>query len=553
MENLRKLADYEGPSGPVVIIIMDGVGIAQDPAGDMVSAATKPHLDWLDAHAVSSRLKAHGPAVGMPDESDMGNSEVGHNAIGAGRIFKQGAGLVNHAIETRALFEGPVWKELVDNCLEHNSALHFIGLLSDGNVHTHITHLEAMLNEAADAGIEKARVHTLLDGRDVPPQSATEYIDRLESLLNRLNEDSGRDYRIASGGGRMMITMDRYNADWDMVKRGWETHVAGRGRGFGSANEAVETLRKESPGVIDQNLPPFIIVEDGQPVGPILDNDSVILFNFRGDRAIELSRAFEEGDEFKEFERDPMPRVKFAGMMQYDGDLEIPRKYLVSPPSLDRTMGEYLARAGVPQLAISETQKFGHVTYFFNGNRSGKFDEKLEEYIEIKGDKVSFDERPWMKSAEITDKVIESMLENKYRFIRVNYPNGDMVGHTGNCLAVEISVEAVDLAVGRLMEAARKTGAILVVTADHGNADDMFERSKKTGEIVLDPESGQPKAKTSHSLNPVPVYIYDPAGTADIRLSEHRDLGITSLAATCLNLLGFEAPEGYDPGIVDLG
>lgn len=552
MEQLKKSSKFKGPKGPVVLVVMDGVGIAQDPAGDMVHAATKPHLDWLDTHAVCSRLKAHGTAVGMPDDSDMGNSEVGHNAIGAGRVFKQGASLVNQAIESRSLFEGEVWKELIENCREHDSTLHFIGLLSDGNVHTHMDHLEALLKEAGENGVKKARVHTLLDGRDVPPTSALEYIDRLEDFLKNLNEDGKRDVRIASGGGRMKITMDRYNADWDMVKLGWETHVAGKGRGFATAGEAVETFRKEKPGIIDQDLPPFVVVEKDKPVGPIRDHDSVIVFNFRGDRAIEISRAFEEED-FKEFERDPNPNVKYAGMMQYDGDLKIPKKYLVSPPAIDRTMGEFLARAGVRQMAISETQKYGHVTYFFNGNRSGKFDKKLEEYIEIPGDKVSFDERPWMKSAEITDQVVEAIRENKVQFIRVNYPNGDMVGHTGNCLAVEISVESVDLGVGRLMEAAREAGAILVVTADHGNADDMYERSKKTGEIALDPDTGQPKAKTSHSLNPVPVYIYDPAGTANVRLSEHTNLGITSLAATCLKLLGFDPPEDYDPSIVDVG
>ncbi len=552
MEKLRKSSNYEGPDGAVVLVIMDGVGIAQDPAGDMVRVASKPHLDWLDAHAVCSRLKAHGTAVGMPDDSDMGNSEVGHNAIGAGRVFKQGAGLVNHAIESRNLFEGDVWKELIDNCREHESALHFIGLLSDGNVHTHMDHLKALLKEANESGVKTVRVHILLDGRDVPPVSALDYVDQLEGFLKALNKDGDRDYRIASGGGRMKITMDRYNADWDMVERGWKTHVAGKGRGFATAREAIETFREEKKGIIDQDLPPFVIVEDDNPVGPIRDHDSVIVFNYRGDRAIEISRAFEEED-FDEFEREPNPAIKYAGMMQYDGDRKIPEKYLVSPPVMDRTLGEYLARAGVRQLAVSETQKYGHVTYFFNGNRSGKFDEKNEDYIEIPGDKGSFDERPWMKSAEITDKVIEAIRANEHRFMRVNYPNGDMVGHTGNCLAVEIAVEAVDLAVGRLMEAAREAGAILVVTADHGNADDMYERSKKTGELALDPETGQPKAKTSHSLNPVPVYIYDPGGTAGVRLSGHENPGITSLAATCLKLLGFEPPEHYDPSIVEVG
>lgn len=549
---LQKSKAFGGPKGPVVLVIMDGVGIGNADPGDMVHKATKPHLDWLDAHTVKSQLKAHGTAVGMPDDGDMGNSEVGHNAIGAGRVFAQGARLVNEAIASRALFEGEVWREMVARCAEKKSALHFIGLLSDGNVHSHMTQIVALVREASAAGVSTVRVHTLLDGRDVPPTSALEYIDQLEDTLAELNEKDGVDYRIASGGGRMKITMDRYNADWDMIKRGWETHVEGKGRGFASARAAVETARDEKKGIIDQDLPPFVIEEDGKPVGPVRDGDCVILFNFRGDRAIEISRAFDE-EQIKEFDRGPLPDVWFAGMMQYDGDLKIPRRFLVSPPVIRRTLGEYLAHSGVPQFAISETQKYGHVTYFFNGNRSGKFDDKLETYVEIPSDRVSFDERPWMKAAEITDEVIAAIHSGDYRFIRVNYPNGDMVGHTGNLLAVEISVEAVDLSLGRLMEAVREVGGILIVTADHGNADEMYEVDKKTGQLALDKRTGETKSKTSHTLNPVPFYVYDPSGGANVRLSPHKNLGITSLAATSLKLLGFEPPEEFDPSVVDVG
>jgi 2,3-bisphosphoglycerate-independent phosphoglycerate mutase len=311
-------------------------------------------------------------------------------------------------------------------------------------------------------------------------------------------------------------------------------------------------LREEHHGVIDQDLPAFIIARDNNPIGPIVENDSVIFFNFRGDRAIEMSQAFEE-DAFDKFSRGPKLNVKYAGMMQYDGDLLIPKKYLVNPPGIDRTMGEYLVKAGVKQLAISETQKFGHVTYFFNGNRSGKFDESLEDYVEIHSDIVPFEERPWMKAAEITDSVVESINNGQYRFIRLNYANGDMVGHTGIFEAVEIAVETVDLCMARLLEAIKEANGILVVTADHGNSDDMYERDKKTGDIHFHPDTGIPKSRTAHSLNPVPVYIYDPAGKANIRLSNEKDLGISNLAATCLTLLGFEPPEDYTPSIVNVG
>jgi len=552
MEKLVRSKAYGGPEGPVVLAIMDGVGIGKYEEGDMVRKANTPTLDWLSKHAVATRLKAHGKAVGMPSDKDMGNSEIGHNAMGCGRVFDQGASLVNKSIASRAIFEGPVWKELIENVTSHDSRLHFIGLFSDGNVHSHIDHLEALLGEAKKQGVKKAAVHILLDGRDVPPTSALEFVDRLEAFLSALKENSDIDFAIASGGGRMKVTMDRYEANWAVVELGWKTHVKGEGRQFTSAREAIETLRGENPGAIDQDLPAFVIARDGQPTGSIVDNDSVILFNFRGDRAIEITHAFED-ETFDKFPRGPRLNVEYAGMMQYDGDLLIPKKYLVDPPGIDRTIGEYLAKAGVKQLAISETQKFGHVTYFFNGNRSGKFDESLEDYIEIPSDIVPFEERPRMKAAEITDKVIEAIDNGQYRFIRLNYANGDMVGHTGVFEAVEIAVETVDLSLARLLEAIKAASGILIVTADHGNSDDMYERDKKTGDINYDPDTGKPKTKTAHSLNPVPVYIYDPDGKANIRLSNIQEPGISNLAATCLKLLGFEPPEDYTPSIVEVG
>ena len=551
MEPLKKAKNFKGSEGPVVLAILDGIGIGKYEEGDIVRKANTPTLDWLSQNSLFAQLKAHGTAVGMPSDADMGNSEIGHNAIGCGRVFAQGASLVNKSIETRALFEGDVWRELIENVRDHNSKLHFIGLLSNGNVHSHIDHLEALLTEAKNEGVNKACVHILLDGRDVPPTSALEYVNRLENFVAELNRDSDIRFAIASGGGRMKITMDRYQANWGMVELGWKTHVLGEGRKFESANAAIKTLRDENPGVIDQDLPPFVIGQNNEPLGPIDENDSVIFFNFRGDRAIEMSEAF-EADDFDKFTRGPKLKVKYAGMMQYDGDALIPQKYLVSPPGINRTMGEYLVKANVKQLAISETQKFGHVTYFFNGNRSGKFDDSLEDYVEIPSDIVPFEQRPWMKAAEITDKVVEAIQSGAYKFIRLNYANGDMVGHTGIAAAVEIAVETVDMCIARLLEAIKKTKGILVVTADHGNSDDMYQRDQKTGEIVFDPQTGKPKPKTAHSLNPVPVYIYEPTGTSKIRHSQHTNLGISNLAATCLKLLGFEPPEDYTPSIVEI-
>jgi 2,3-bisphosphoglycerate-independent phosphoglycerate mutase len=549
MHSLEKTS-YLGPKGPVVLVIMDGVGIGQYTEGDAVHSALTPHLDWLKSNSIYSQLKAHGTAVGLPSDEDMGNSEVGHNAIGCGRVFAQGARLVSEAIAAGSIFRGQAWKDQTTNCLKHNSTLHFIGLFSDGNVHSHIDHLKAMLIQAKSEGVKRARIHILLDGRDVGETSALDYVNPFELFLAELNSDKSVDYRIASGGGRMNITMDRYGANWDMVKRGWDTHVRGIGPQFSSTREAIESSRKAIPRVIDQDLPAFIIAENNQPIGTIKDNDSVIFFNFRGDRSIEISRAFEDST-LTEFDRSPRPNVSFAGIMQYDGDLKLPKRFLVDPPAIADTVGEYLAKSGVRQLAISETQKFGHVTYFFNGNRSGKFNDSLEEYIEIPSDVLPFEQRPWMKAAEITDTVLEAIASNKHRFIRLNFPNGDMVGHTGVYHATEIAVETVDLCLGRLIPAIQAAGGILIVSADHGNADDMYEHEKKSGKTKV--ENGRIKVKTSHSLNPVPVYIYDPSGSANLKLGPHQGLGISSLAATCIRLLGFVPPENYDVSVVEVG
>ncbi len=538
---------------PLTLVIMDGIGYSEKKAGNAVADGETPHLDWLLAHCPHTLLKAHGTAVGLPSDKDMGNSEVGHNAMGAGRVYAQGARLVNEALETGRLFQGKTWRWLVDYCKRNGGTLHFIGLFSDGNVHSHIDHLKKMLEHAAfEEKIPRCRIHILLDGRDVEETSALDYVIPFEAYLEDLNQRAGVDYRIASGGGRMVITMDRYEANWDMVARGWETHVAGRGRTFRSAREAIETYRKEIPGVIDQDLPPFVIADDQGPVGPIRDGDSVVFFNFRGDRTIEISRAFEEED-FDKFVRNPYPKVAYAGMMEYDGDLHIPKNYLVEPPHIERTVSELLCAQGVRQLAISETQKFGHVTYFWNGNRSGKFDESLEEYIEIPSDQVPFEQRPWMKAAEITDRVLKELSSGRFDFVRLNFANGDMVGHTGIYQAAHIAVEAVDLCIGRIMEATRRVGGMLVVTADHGNAEEMYETDKKTGEVKRH-EDGQPRAKTSHTLNPVWFIVYDPSGKVPMRFDpEIRNPGLTHIAATCMQLLGHRPPDFYDPPLLQFG
>ena len=503
MEKLTK-NNFIKRKGSVVLIIMDGIGIGDGGAGDALEIANTPVLDSIRENYLNRSIKAHGVAVGLPSDGDMGNSEVGHNALGAGRIFDQGAKLVQKSIENGDMFKTHIWGKITD--AGKTNTMHLIGLLSDGNVHSHIDQLFKMVEQASKDNVKKLRLHILLDGRDVPDGSAEQYIGQLEDFLQKFNKD-GLDYQIASGGGRMITTMDRYEADWSIVERGWNAHTLGTAQPFKSALEAVESFRADQPGILDQNLPAFTIVKNNQPIGSINDGDSVIFFNFRGDRSIQISRAFDENDTVP-FDRKRIPKVTFAGIMQYDGDLNIPENYLVEPPKIDRTMSEYLVNEKCSQFATSETQKFGHVTYFWNGNKSGKFDDKLEEYLEIPSDKIEFNERPWMKAAEITDTVIKAIESKKYDFIRLNYANGDMVGHTGNLDATIIAAETVDLALSRLLPVLEKNNGMAIITADHGNLDEMFEVDKKTKDIKIDKKTGKGKPKTSHTLNPVPVIFF---------------------------------------------
>ena len=545
---LNKLNNPIDVKGPVLTIVMDGVGLAPATEANAVSLAYTPTLDMLMSKYPCVKLKAHGTAVGLPGDDDMGNSEVGHNALGSGQVFAQGAKLVSQSIENGKMFASSTWTNIVANVKNNNSTLHFIGLFSDGNVHSHINHLKAMIDRAKEEKVARVRLHILIDGRDVGETSALDYIVPFEEYLDSLRDDSF-DIKIASGGGRMVITMDRYEANWKMVELGWKTHVLGEGRQFCCAKKAVETYREEYK-VIDQDLPPFVIAENGEPVGTINDGDSVIFYNFRGDRAIEISKAFDD-KEFDKFDRVRYPQVVYAGMLEYDGDLHIPSNYLVNPPEITNTMGEYLANTGISQLAISETQKYGHVTYFWNGNKSGKFDEKLETYIEVPSDVVPFEQRPWMKCAEITDKLIECLESGKYNCLRVNFPNGDMVGHTGNILATRCSMEALDLQLKRILEVVDKLQGVALITADHGNADEMYELDKKGAPKTN--KDGSYKAKTSHTLNPVPFIIYDNFYGDKYQVkADEGAFGLSNVAATAVNFLGYRAPEMWDESIINI-
>ena len=517
---------------PIVLVVMDGVGKGDGGSGDAVAVAKTPTLDHLLATCPHTYLKAHGTAVGLPSDEDMGNSEVGHNALGCGQVYSQGAKLVGESIENGSLFASAVWQDLVANALS-GKAMHFLGLLSDGNVHSNIAHLIALLKAAKAAGVKKAYCHILLDGRDVPATSALEYVEQLETVLAELNTE-GCDYAIASGGGRMQVTMDRYEANWGMVEAGWRTHVQAQGRQFPSAKEAIEAYRAEI-GCIDQDLPAFVVARNGAPVAKIENGNSVILFNFRGDRAQEISLAFDRKD-FDKFDRGDYQGVKFAGMLQYDGDLNIPENYLVQPPVIQNTLTEVLCAAGIREFACSETQKYGHVTYFWNGNRSGKVDENLEDYLEIPSDVIPFEQAPAMKCKEVTAAMIQAMESGKYQFLRCNYPNGDMVGHTGVMEAVVTSMEALDECLAQLLACADKWGYTVLLTADHGNADQMTETKK-----------GKTSIRTAHSLNPVPFIIYDKERSFTLQEGAY---GLANVAPTVVKMMGLTAPDCWEASMI---
>ncbi|ONM36893.1 23-bisphosphoglycerate-independent phosphoglycerate mutase 1 [Zea mays] len=416
---------------------------------------------------------------------------------------------------------------------------------------TNCSSIQLLLKGVSERGAKKIRVHILTDGRDVLDGSSVGFVETLENDLLELR-GKGIDAQIASGGGRMYVTMDRYENDWDVVKRGWDAQVLGEAPyKFKSALEAVKTLRAQ-PNANDQYLPPFVIVDDsGKAVGPVLDGDAVVTINFRADRMVMLAKALEYAD-FNNFDRVRVPKIRYAGMLQYDGELKLPSRYLVSPPEIDRTSGEYLVKNGIRTFACSETVKFGHVTFFWNGNRSGYFDETKEEYVEVPSDSgITFNVAPKMKALQIAEKARDALLSGKFDQVRVNLPNGDMVGHTGDIEATVVACKAADEAVKIILNAVEQVGGIYLVTADHGNAEDMVKRNK-SGKPLLD-KNGGIQILTSHTLQPVPVAIGGPGLHPGVKFRNDIQIpGLANVAATVMNLHGFEAPADYEQTLIEV-
>ncbi|KAL6554428.1 Phosphoglucomutase-1 [Orobanche minor] len=531
-----KLKDHPKlPKGKTIaMVVLDGWGEANPDQYNCIHVAETPTMDSLKNGAPERwrLVKAHGEAVGLPTEDDMGNSEVGHNALGAGRIYAQGAKLVDIALETGKIYDGEGFKYIKQSFA--NGTLHLIGLLSDGGVHSRLDQLQLLLKGASEHGAQRIRVHILTDGRDVLDGSSVGFVETLENDLAKLRE-KGVDAQIASGGGRMYVTMDRYENDWDVVKRGWDAQVLGDApHKFKNPVEAVKKLR-EIPNTSDQYLPPFVIVDDnGKAVGPIVDGDAVVTINFRADRMVMLAKALEYED-FDKFDRVRFPKIRYAGMLQYDGELKLPSHYLVSPPEIERTSGEYLVHNGIRTFACS---------CYFNP--------EMEEYVEIPSDSgITFNVQPKMKALEIAEKARDAILSRKFDQVRVNLPNSDMVGHTGDIEATIVACKAADAAVKMILDAIEQVGGIYVVTADHGNAEDMVKRNKK-GEPLLD-KSGNIQILTSHTLQPVPIAIGGPGLGPGVRFRKDvPDGGLANVASTVMNLHGFEAPSDYQPTLIEV-
>lgn len=498
---------------PTMLMILDGFGLSDSSRGNAIAQAHKPNLDDIFAHYPGTKLDASGSAVGLPD-GQMGNSEVGHLNIGAGRIVYQDLSLISNAIAGGSFFENKVLASAMDSALQKGKTLHLLGLLSDGGVHSHIEHLKALLKMAKMRGLEKVFVHAFLDGRDVPPRCAKEYIEDLENYMTEL------------GLGRIVLISGRYYAmdrdkRWDRVKLAYDAMTLRQGRVTATAMEAMDIAYANDEN--DEFVIPTCVGGDfvDEYSLAVQDGDSMIMYNFRPDRAREITRAFVDND-FDGFERSAkFGNINYVCMTEYDASM--PNVSVAYPPErLENTFGEYIASLGLTQLRIAETEKYAHVTFFFNGGVEEP--NKNEDRILVPSPKVAtYDLQPEMSAYQVTDQVIQAIDSNKYDVIILNFANADMVGHTGIMEAAIKAIETLDACVPRIVEAVLEKGGQILLTADHGNADVMLDEE---GNVV-----------TSHSLNPVPLLHI---AEEPVQLSDGGRL--SDIAPTMLDLMGIKIP-----------
>ncbi|MGK0289751.1 MAG: 2,3-bisphosphoglycerate-independent phosphoglycerate mutase [bacterium] len=541
MNEYQKLVEHFKGRGPIINIVLDGYGLGKQDHSDAVFQANTPYMDYLKSSFANTTLATHGEHVGLPSENDLGGSEVGHLTLGAGTIIEQGPAMIKRMLDDGSFYKLPVLNELLEKA--QGGALHLLGLLSDGNVHSHVSHFEAVIREAAKRGVKKCYIHALVDGRDVGIQSALDYTSIIEKVFEDiLASNPTFDYRFASAGGREVMTMDR-DQNWAKVEKGWNCHVLGKSdHRFNSMEEAITFFREQNPDLIDQDCPPFNIKNQDGHIPTIQDNDAVLMMNFRADRAIEIARVFtEEGFDGFDVKR---PDVYFAGMMVYDEDTDMPKNRIMDSPSVDNPFGKRILEYGLDQFRLTETQKFAHVTFFYNGGYRNPLDAKKENYHLINSDRIdSFANAPKMKAFEIAAQAEKFIAESKYNFGLINFANADMVGHTGLFNESVQAVETVDVALKRVCEAIKKVNGIALITADHGNADEMIITNKKTGKEEM---------CTKHSLNMVPCVIFDPLYKQNYQLkqSTHEDkLNLSMVSATNHVLMGRTIPTDLNDSL----
>ena len=495
---------------PVMLMILDGFGINPNEKGNAVAIANTPNIDKLKKTWPTTIIHTSGLDVGLP-EGQMGNSEVGHTNIGAGRIVYQDLTRITKSIQDGDFFSIKEFSDAIDNCKKNNSNLHIMGLLSDGGVHSHIRHLIALLEFAKRKDFENVYVHCFMDGRDTPPTSGEGYIAKLEEKMKEKGVG-----KIATIEGRF-YAMDR-DKRWNRVKEAYDAMVNGVGEEATSALGAIEASYQKE--VFDEFVKPTVICNGDSPVATIKDNDSVIFFNFRPDRAREITRTLVDKD-FNEFETKKM-NLFFVCFTQYDETMPNV-KIAFKPETLVNTFGEYISKKGLKQLRIAETEKYAHVTFFFNGGEEKEYEG--EDRILVPSPKVeTYDLKPEMSALEVTDKVVEAINSGKYDSIILNYANPDMVGHTGSLEAAVKAVETIDGCVGKVVEAIEKQNGVLIITADHGNAEQM-----------IDYKTGEPQ--TAHTTNPVPLIL---VGLEGVKLKEGK---LADLAPTMLDIMGLEKPQ----------
>ncbi|MDX2472040.1 MAG: 2,3-bisphosphoglycerate-independent phosphoglycerate mutase [SAR324 cluster bacterium] len=545
MNQLRDLKQHFSGNRLLVNIVLDGYGIGSKDYKDAVFQAKTPFMDHLRATYASTMIYTHGFHVGLPGATDLGGSEVGHLTLGAGQIIAQGPTMISNAMADGSFFVQEQYREAIEK--GKTNSLHLFGLLSDGNVHSHIDHFIAVIKDAAKNGVPKLYLHVLMDGRDVGIQSAGEYTDQIERVFaGILKANPTFDYAFASAGGREIISMDR-DQNWAKIEAGYRTHVLGKaGQVFGSMKEAIEFFRSENKDLIDQDMPPFNIKNAAGEVPRMKDGDVLLGMNFRADRASQFAKVI-DNQSFTPFAMPDRPKLHFVGMSVYDADTNLPKNVIMGSPEVKNPFGKRMLDLGFKQFRLAETQKFAHVTFFFNGGYRNPLDASQEHYLLIDSDKIqSFADAPKMKALEIAAKAEELISSGDYAYGLINFANADMVGHTGKMKEAIEAVETVDVALKRVIEAIKKAGGVAVITADHGNADEMLIKNKKTG--------GE-EACTKHSINPVPLVVFDPNYKGDYKLQslgENNPLTLAQIAATNFILLGLDPPTDLDSPLFEL-